>query len=205
MRFFRPPIAAKLICRGALFRLSVREKVLSLSFDDGPARGSTEKILDILDSRRIRALFFCTGVAAEANPELMGRIRAAGHLTGNHGYHHLDGFKTPLNEYYDNVIAAEPFTSSKIFRPPYGRLTIGQYKKLKKRYSIVFWDIMPYDFDPGLSADRSYEILVNGIRNGSLIVLHDTLKSSARDYLERFIDHSLAQGFRFTIPEALFR
>ncbi len=205
VRFYRPPIAARLICRGALFRLPVREKIILLSFDDGPCNGSTGKILDLLSSRNIRALFFCTGTAAKANPELMGRISSEGHLTGNHGYNHLDGFRTPLKVYCDNAIAAEPYTSSFLFRPPYGRLTRKQFNFLKSRYSLIFWDIMPYDFDASLSPERSFDILCRGIRPGSIIVLHDILTSSAHSYLNRFIDHAEAHGYRFGLPGGLIR
>jgi peptidoglycan/xylan/chitin deacetylase (PgdA/CDA1 family) len=62
---------------------------------------------------------------------------------------------------------------------------------------IVFWDIMPYDFDSSLDADASYNILMRRIRPGSVIVLHDKPSSSALKYLDRFIVKAQSEGWTF--------
>jgi peptidoglycan/xylan/chitin deacetylase (PgdA/CDA1 family) len=123
-----------------------------------------------------------------------------GHAIGNHGYNHLNGWITSLNKYVGDVNEAAPFTSSVLFRPPYGRLRINQYRKLSKTYKIVLWDIMPYDFDNTFGPANSLRILKNKIRPGSIIVLHDTSDSSAGKILEEFIIFSISSGFRFDLP-----
>lgn len=201
MRLFRPGLPVRLIYRRALFRLPEEEgKVLYLSFDDGPNTGSTENILGVLEKHRIRAIFFCTGKSAETNPSLMSRIRAGNHVVGNHGFLHLDGFKTSAKEYTDNLRKAAELTSAWIFRPPYGRLTPSQYKSIRKDCQIVFWDLMPYDFDVSFPASGSLNILKQKIRPGSVIVFHDMPGSSVHTYLDEFILYSLSQGYRFEIP-----
>lgn len=184
----------------ALFRIKTNEKVLCLTFDDGPHPGSTPHLLNTLDRCGIKALFFCNGNAAEKYPELIKQITLKGHLIGNHGYSHLNGWKTDTLRYSEDVKRAAGMTSAKIFRPPYGRLTMKQDKILTKQYRLVFWDLMPYDFEPHFGADGSLKILKKKIRSGSIIVLHDTPESTALSFLNEFIDFASARGFIFVVP-----
>ena len=132
MRFFRPCFVAGWIYPEALFRIKTTEKLLYLTFDDGPDPESTPVLLEILEKHNIKVIFFCNGRAAEKYPELIGQIKSQGHLIGNHGYNHLDGWRTSTEKYIADVENAAGFTSSDLFRPPYGRLSLGQYRKLKR-------------------------------------------------------------------------
>jgi len=197
MRFFRPFYTVGWIFPEALFRIKSPEKTAYLTFDDGPDPGSTQELLDILDSANVKAVFFCSGYAAAKFPGLVDQIKRRGHLVGNHGYFHLNGWRTSVKKYCDNAEKASYFTSSSFFRPPYGRLRIRQYNHLKKSSKIVFWDIMCYDFDPDFSAERSYATLNKRLRNGSVIVLHDTPVSTSRTFLKSFLEESMAKGYKF--------
>ncbi len=128
MRLFRPGFLAGWLYPEAVFRIKTTEKRLFLTFDDGPDPVSTPQLLDILKKHNIRALFFCKGKAAEKYPGLVGQIRKSGHIIGNHGYEHLDGWRTDSVKYIDDVTRASYFTSDKIFRPPFGRLSNKQRK-----------------------------------------------------------------------------
>ncbi|TAL66358.1 MAG: polysaccharide deacetylase family protein [Bacteroidetes bacterium] len=197
MRLFRPCFISDWLYPDALFRIKTNEKILFLTFDDGPDPGSTPALLDILDKHNIKALFFCNGASAEKYPEMVNRIRTKGHLTGNHGYGHLNGWKTSGKNYIDDIIKAAPFTSNSLFRPPFGYLRLSQYRKLKRTFKIVFWDIMPYDFDNTFGRKKTLGILKKKIRSGSIIVLHDTINSSASAFIEEFIIFAKEGGFRF--------
>lgn len=203
MRLFRPFVLARLIYPRAIFRIPAVGKVLYLSFDDGPQDDSTESILGVLKSYNIKALFFCTGAAAWNRPGLAAMIREGGHVIGNHGYNHLNGFKTSLTGYIEDVKAGDRLTSSKIFRPPYGKMTPAQYGALRNDYHIVLWDVMPYDFDTYFPASRSLTILKKYIRPGSIIVFHDSPGSAVHSYLEEFIQYCFSLGYRFDIPAHL--
>ena len=203
MRLARPFFLAPILFREALFRIKTTEKILCLTFDDGPDRYTTLPILEILEGFGIKAIFFCSGTLAEANPDIINRIRSEGHIIGNHGYEHLSGFKTPSDLYTDNVQAASGLTSSKIFRPPYGQITPTQYHILSRSYRIVFWDVMVYDFDPDFHYTRSLKILKTCIRAGSIVVLHDKPRSTARLLLEDFIKYAQSEGYRFELPAGL--
>lgn len=201
MRFFSPFFLAGWLYPEAIFRLKTTDKILCLTFDDGPDPESTSKLLEILEKYKIRALFFCDGKAAELYPLLVNKIKEKGHLIGNHGYKHLNGWATSLREYCNDVNYASRFTSGKIFRPPFGFLRLNQYRKLSKSFKIVFWDIMPYDFDRETEAAKSLKILNKKIRPGSVIVLHDSQDSSSVLFLDEFLDNSVTNGYKFTIPE----
>lgn len=200
IRLARPPTIGRLIYRGALFRISTTEKVLCLTFDDGPCPDSTPFLLDILEEQyNVKAVFFCNGRAAETYPWLMERIRLGGHLIGNHGYDHLDGWTTGLKEYCANAYQAALLTSDTLFRPPYGRIRPCQYKRLKRSFRVMFWDIMSFDFDKEFGAERSLKLLERKIRPGSVIVMHDTPSSSCLSFINDFIQASTSKGYRFEL------
>jgi peptidoglycan/xylan/chitin deacetylase (PgdA/CDA1 family) len=200
MRLFRPFFRSGLLWPEATFRIKTKNNEICLSFDDGPDPKSTLEILEILKNHDIKALFFCTGLKAEKYPELVNRICSGGHIIGNHGYRHLNGWKTSSGEYIKNVSDAAGFTSSDLFRPPYGRIRPSQYRKLANSYKIIFWDLMPYDFDSKIGKDKTLAVLKKKIRPGSIIVLHDTVESTVLSFLGEFIDYAENKGYKFIIP-----
>jgi peptidoglycan/xylan/chitin deacetylase (PgdA/CDA1 family) len=133
----------------------------------------------------------------QASPGLFARVAAEGHTIGNHGFSHLNGLTTSIRAYCSDILRGRDITCSNLFRPPYGRLRVRQYRILERSMRIVFWDLMPYDFDRKLSPEHSYSILLRRIRPGSVIVLHDTASSSAALYLDRFIQKALEEGYSF--------
>lgn len=199
MRLYRPFFLMKILYPGAVFRQEVSGKELFLTFDDGPDPVSTPLILDILGRYSVKAVFFCTGKEAQKYPWLMSAIRSGGHLAGNHGYRHLDGWKTSTSVYLRNIKKASESTSSSLMRPPYGRIRLHQYRELSAEYTIVFWDLMPFDFDKRLSPAKVLETMKSKARPGSVIVLHDTSASKAAVILEEFIKSSIDEGFSFSL------
>lgn len=184
----------------AIFRIKTEEKHLLLTFDDGPDPVSTPRILEILSKHRVYAIFFCTGIKAEKYPGLMETIRSYGHTIGNHGYSHLSGWKTSKSSYIADIEKADGLTSPDLFRPPYGMLTPWQYKALKKKYKIFFWDLMPFDFDTSFGSGNVFKVLKEKIRPGSIIVLHDSPLSYAAGLLDEFLEYANAEGYRFADP-----
>jgi peptidoglycan/xylan/chitin deacetylase (PgdA/CDA1 family) len=201
MRLFTPFFFSEWLYPEALFRIKTTDKLLCLTFDDGPHTESTPEILKILERHNINAIFFCDGQEAEIHHFLVDQIKSGGHLIGNHGFSHLNGWRTSTQHYVSDIDRSAPFTSSCLFRPPYGRLKISQYIQLKRRYKIVFWDLMPYDFDKSFHPAESYNLLLRKIRPGSVIVLHDQPSSSLIPFLHQFIETANHRGYRFVIPE----
>jgi len=197
MRPVRPFFAARWLFPEAVFRTGSSGKSLCMTFDDGPDQESTPELLDILDKANVKAVFFCNGSSAEKHPGLITEIKRRGHLVGNHGYRHLNGWKTPAGTYRENAEQAAELTSGELFRPPYGKIGIRQYRQLRKKFRIIFWDVMSYDFDPSFGAERSLKLLAGNIRPGSVIVLHDTPASTCRAFLPGFIRTAENMGFKF--------
>jgi peptidoglycan/xylan/chitin deacetylase (PgdA/CDA1 family) len=199
MRLFRPGFIGGWLYPESIFRIKTTEKVLYLTFDDGPDPASTPCILDILKNHDTRAHFFCSGKAAEKHPDIMDEIRFAGHVIGNHGYNHLDGWRTESDKYINDVIRASCSTSDKIFRPPFGHIKFRQYKILKKKIKIVFWDLMPYEFDNTFGSEKSLDLLKKKLRPGSIIVLHDKPSSCTNAILDDFIAYAIDSGWSFEL------
>jgi peptidoglycan-N-acetylglucosamine deacetylase len=199
MRLFRPCFIAGWLYPEAIFRIRTEKKILCLTFDDGPDPDSTPPLLDILEKYNIKGVFFCDGKAAEKYPELVELIVSKGHIVGNHGYMHFNGLRTSTEKYFKDVLKAAGLTSSILFRPPFGRMGIKQYRRLKKQYRIVLWDIMPYDFDKNFGSERSLQILKKRIRPGSIIVLHDKPSSIGNTIIDEFITYAISSGYRFEL------
>jgi peptidoglycan/xylan/chitin deacetylase (PgdA/CDA1 family) len=200
MRKYRPCPAVRFIYPQAVLRFRTTEKEACLTFDDGPDPLSTPQILEALDKHKIKAIFFCSGIQAGKYPDLMERIIIGGHVTGNHGYRHLNGFRHTLKEYTGDVMKASADTSSFLFRPPYGFLRPRQYLRLKRDFRIILWDVMAYDFDPGFGIANMSEVLRKKVRPGSIIVLHDKPSSMAMEILEDFLLFAEEEGYRFILP-----
>ena len=185
------------------------EKTLYLTFDDGPEPGVTDKVLEILSDFKAQATFFCLGKKVEEHPKIGKEIVAQGHEIGNHTFSHLNGWRTPTALFMQDVSRAEEAirwnlgTKTRLFRAPYGRLRPGAWTRLKKKYSIIGWDIMPGDFDPKVSKEKCLENMIKNAENGSIIVLHDSQKSweKLQYCLPKFLEHFTTQGYKFKALE----
>ena len=87
---------------------------------------------------------------------------------------------------------------------PMDGLKPGQYRKLKRMYKIFFWDIMPYDFDKSMRPGESLNVLLQRIRCGSVIILHDQPHSSLIPLLPRFIETAIQRGYSFILPDSIY-
>jgi peptidoglycan/xylan/chitin deacetylase (PgdA/CDA1 family) len=160
----------ELLFPSVVWRIKTKEKVVYLTFDDGPHPEITPWVLSQLTKYNFKASFFCIGKNIEAFPEITKRILEAGHSIGNHSYSHKKGTKTSLKNYIEDVNRCqELLPGNTLFRPPYGKMTLKQYRSLKKNYRIVLWDVISYDFDI-LKSEVDCLKKSLGYRPGSIIV-----------------------------------
>lgn len=171
------PYWLKKIFPQLIWEIPGTEKTVYLTFDDGPTPGVTPRVLDYLFQYQAQATFFCLGSNMEQYPLLSGQIRSNGHTIGNHGYRHLSGFTTTARTYYENFLKGALTTNSKLFRPPYGRITPWQIHALKKHCQIVMWSIMSMDFSSNTTAMQCLTNVKNNIYPGAIIVFHDTVQA----------------------------
>lgn len=149
-----------------------------LTFDDGPIPEVTPWVLDELKKHNAKATFFSIGENVKKHPEIFERILSEGHSVGNHTFNHLKGSKTETSKYIENTLLAEKLIHSKLFRPPYGKITSKQAKILQiKGFKIVMWDVISYDYDSTVSEEKCLENVLKNIQPGSIIVFHDSLKA----------------------------
>ena len=146
---------------------------ITLTFDDGPYPDTTPWILDYLDERGLKAIFFVVGEQAERYPHLMDEISRRGHRIGNHGYRHFKGWKLSVAEFKENVSRGAQVSGSNIFRPPYGQMGYRQYWAIKKDYKVVMWSVMPGDFVEGIHVESRMNKINRSFRTRDIIVMHD--------------------------------
>ncbi len=161
----------------AIWRKSPSEKVIYLTFDDGPVPEVTPQVLDILDKYQCKATFFCVGENVKNYPETYAEVLRRGHKTGNHTFNHLKGFKESKENYIANVEAASKLIESNLFRPPYGRIDFSQKKELQKQYEIIMWDIITHDYNKHILPNTILKNIKRLSRNGSIVVFHDSIKA----------------------------
>lgn len=163
-----------------LFMGYAREgKKLYLSFDDGPHPTITPFILNELRKYNAKATFFCIGENVVKYPDVYRQLLEEGHTTGNHTQHHINGWKSADDHYLEDIKEATAFIESPLFRPPYGRISRSQIRKLKQEgykdrdWSIVMWNILAGDWVQELSPEKCYQRI--GERSGQEILLYSTI------------------------------
>lgn len=184
--------------------MRTNEKIIYLTFDDGPIPGPTEFVLETLSKHHAKATFFCIGDNIRKHPSIYRRIIQEGHAVGNHTFHHLRGWNVSLETYVDDTQkcademkqADQPIGN--LFRPPYGRITHKQITALG-HYQIVMWDVLTNDFNKNLDEEKCLRKSVGATRSGSIVVFHDSLKAEKNltYVLPRFLEHFSAAGFKF--------
>lgn len=195
----RPPKVLRGLYKEAVWRMDKNEPKLYLTFDDGPIPGLTPWVLDILKKYQVKATFFCVGDNIRKHPDIYERILQEGHSTGNHTFHHVKGWKTKTQDYLLNTEDCQKYMSGNLFRPPYGRMKKAQYSELKKKYKIILWDVLSYDYDRLISPEKCLKNVIKYTRNGSIILFHDNLKAeeNVKFALPKYIEHCFNLNYKF--------
>lgn len=176
-----------------------RKKMLCLTYDDGPGPDLTPRVLDALDRHNAEATFFLLGVRAEYRPDLVDRAKARGHEIACHSARHLHGWKTSPTRARQDVDAGyqmlERWVSpSSRFRPPYGKLSTGQYLALRRRKaSINWWTLDSRDTKPMLPNPQTIWDSVQR-EGGGVVLLHD---------MDREHDHAARAAYVLELTDLL--
>ena len=207
--FIKTPNLIKILFKNWVWSFSKNEKVIYLTFDDGPTPEITEWTLNQLEKHKAQATFFCIGKNIVEHPEIFQKIIKKGHAIGNHTQNHLNNWKTSTSNYLKNIKEAEKnieiysdskFSSSKLFRPPYGKIGFISAKKLRSsNYKIIMWDVLSADFDITISPNECLNNVIKNTENGSIVVFHDSVKASnnLKFALPKVLKHYSEKGFVF--------
>ncbi len=180
MRYlYNPPSFLKIINRN--FQWSTTNNKILLTFDDGPTEQATGKILSVLKSNQLKAVFFCVGNNIRKLPELTEKILGDGHTIANHTMNHKLLTRMSREESIEEIV---PFNNLmmkkfnydvKYFRPPYGKFNLktnGLMKELNLK--CVMWNLLTYDFENNL--EKVKYAIDRYLTKNSIIVFHDNLK-----------------------------
>jgi len=201
---YSPPVLIQKIFSDFIWTTS-NNKIL-LSFDDGPTESATAKILSMLKSNNLKAVFFCIGTNINRHPQLTKEILLDGHTIANHAMNHkilprMNREESIMEINSFNELIAEKFNYEvKYFRPPHGRFNLRTNSILKElNLKCVMWNLLTYDYENKIEKVK-YSV-DNYLKENSILVFHDNIKCS--DIIEESLQYviDLAAKKRYTIGE----
>ena len=176
------------------------QKVIALTFDDGPKKGTTDSILEALRKYDAHATFFVLGSMAEKNPELLRDMVEQGNDVGSHTWDHR--LMTKLSEeemikqinQTNSLIKEMTGKEATLFRPPYGAYDQRVTSHLGKNTDVILWDVDPEDWKYR-NKDHIVQSVLNQAGDGKIILMHDIYKTSAEAAVE-IMEKLTAQGYK---------
>lgn len=188
------------------------EKLIALTFDDGPHKYRTDEILDVLKENDVRATFFTVGKMAREYPDIIKRELVAGHEIGNHTYTHAKMQKLTVQklryelEETERALFEIAEYRPKLFRPPEGWCSESiAHVAGEMDYNVILWNIDTLDWAHN-EPDRICECIYDSVKAGSIILFHDYVsgKSPTAEALKQIIPELKARGYSFvTVSELI--
>lgn len=185
------------------FAISQDEKKIIITFDQGYENGYTEKILDTLKEKNVRAIFFLTGDYAKKEEALVKRMIKEGHTLGNHGMTHASLPKLSEDEAKDEIMSLHDFVLNNYgYEMQYFRCPCGEYSEQaletvqKCGYKTVFWSFAYVDWitDSQPLPAEGIKKLTESVHGGEILLLHSVSSTNAQ-ILGEIIDNFRKQGF----------
>jgi peptidoglycan-N-acetylglucosamine deacetylase len=186
----------------------VKNRILALTYDDGPSSALTPLLLDLLQSNGARATFFMLGRHAQQYPQIVDRVLSEGHDIGCHSDQHLNAWKVLPSQSIADIDAGYERLSRWIqpngmFRPPHGKMTLPTYWSIRRRKAPVWW----WTIDSG----DTREVLPNLTQvaerlrkaGGGIVLMHDLDRTHERnDYVleltAALLDLAQKESFKVT-------
>ena len=178
-----------------------------LTFDQGYENGYTEKILDVLKEKKVKATFFLLQDYAEKNPELVKRMIDEGHIVGNHTLSHPDmsGISS-LNDFRKQLEGVENLykettgeSMTKFYRPPQGIYSTANLSMAKELgYKTFFWSLAYVDWyqDKQPTREEAFDKLLTRIHPGAIVLLHNTSSTNGQ-ILDELLTKWKEMGYTF--------
>jgi peptidoglycan-N-acetylglucosamine deacetylase len=211
---------AVLLRKGTVYRVPISEKVVALTFDDGPSLEWTPKILDKLKEAKVKATFFMLGDHVKMYPSIAQRVAEEGHEIENHTFTHhvliyytMDELKKEIKD-TENIIQSTTGRRTKYFRPPKAWLTAQEKAKVNEMgYKIVLWSLNSKDW---VTFDDKYMIryILHHVHPGDIILFHDSGgvlstqggdRSETVSVIKRLVEKLRDKGYRCVTVEELLQ
>lgn len=204
MFFHKTPAVIRWLYPQLKWTIPTHEKVIYLTFDDGPIPGITDFILDNLKEYEVKATFFCVGDNLRKHPQVAERAMTDGHVLANHTHNHLNGWTTTTDRYLENIEeCAEQLVQlgqkRKLLRPPYGKIKRKQISLLKSEYDIIMWDVLSGDYSQKVSPQSCVTNSIKATVAGSIVLFHDNIKAekNLKYTLPRYLEHFRHTDYQF--------
>lgn len=192
-------------------RVDTTEKVVALTFDDGPHPRLTPRMLDLLDRHRVKAAFFMMGRHVERYPAAAREVLARGHEVGNHSYSHPKLiFMAPRRvreevERTDQLLRGIGATDPIYFRAPHAsKFVVLPYVLTQMGKTNVQGDVDPEEWKQRPAAVMTASVL-DQVRPGSIVGFHETLGDETYKSVDEVLTALVAQGYRVESLSALLR
>lgn len=193
-----------------LVRGNPKQKIVALTFDDGPHQDKTQKLLAILKQENVKATFFVVGKMVDKHPELVQQQDAEGHEVANHTYNHFRLPTLPVEQIEAELrngaqaIMRATGSPTRLYRPPGGEYDDDVIAVTKRiGYVMALWTDDPSDFaNPGQT--KIEDFVLQRISKGGIILLHDGVQQTL-DVLPDLIRRLKAQGYRFVTCSEMAR
>jgi len=201
--FVTTPWWLRMLFRGCIWDIKTKEKVIYISFDDGPHPTITPFVLNELNKYNAKATFFCIGDNVIKFPGIYSQVINEGHAIGNHTMHHINGWKTADEQYINDIEEAAKYIDSDLFRPPYGRIKRRQIKQLattvNPKLKTVMWSVLAGDWIATLHPEKCFEQVRKNIYPGCIVVFHDSEKANERMRyaLPKLLEYFSNKGYVF--------
>lgn len=203
----------ELAAYNAFYVGDTQKKMIYLTFDCGYENGNTGKILDALKKHHAQGTFFVVGNFLETAPDLVKRMRAEGHLVGNHTYHHPDmskiqdlaSFQKEMEDVENLYQSITGETMIKLYRPPQGKYNEENLKMAKQLgYRTFFWSLAYVDWyqDDQPTREEAYAKLLPRIHPGAIVLLHATSSTNA-EIMDELLTKWEEMGYQFGSLEDL--
>ena len=196
---------------GVIRAVRTADRMIALSFDDGPSPANTPELLAILEAAGARATFFVVGSEVVRHPELAARIAEAGHELGNHSYSHPNLRNAEGPEVVSEIeggarAVAEVAATPSLFRPPFGKLPPDAARVCADLgLTSVLWSVDSGDTMP-FSASRITSEVVRRVRPGDIVLMHDggDRRQRTLDATRHILTELAARGYSFVTVSELF-
>ncbi len=182
------------------------QKMVALTFDDGPYPPVTERIVNILKENESHATFFILGNRVDTYPETVKLLFEEGHQIGNHTYSHKDLTKLKVNEieyevtHSNDLINDNANIGDAYLRPPYGAKS--DKVKSSVKVPLIFWSVDSMDWS-SKNKNKIFKEIMDTVKDGDIILLHDLYPTTA-DAMELVIPELISQGYKLvTVQELL--
>ena len=187
-------------------RVDPEKKLIAFSFDDGPSRKNTEKILKALDKNNARATFFMLGQNAKYYPDLVKKVEESGNEVAGHSWNHplltklgKNGVKKQMSQ-MNEAIASVTGSDVGLLRPPYG--SINRTVKNTVKDPLILWSIDTLDWKT-LNADKTADAILKQARDGDIILMHD-IHAPTAEAVKKVLPKLEKKGFQVcTVSELL--